>query len=69
MIGIHNQKQSSMTIVVEHAHGGTAKPYKGQIEVFLNRNLRTDDRGGIGEYLDSNMDLFFSFKTKLDSGT
>jgi hypothetical protein len=58
-----------MTIVVEHAHGGTAKPNKGQIEVFLNRNLRTADRGGIGEILDSNMDLFFGFKTKLDSGT
>lgn len=58
-----------MTVIVGQQHGATAKPSKGQIEVFLQRKTKNWDSGGVNENLDKPSDLHFRFKTKFDVGT
>jgi hypothetical protein len=55
-----------MSVVVGQPHGATAKPAKGQIEVFIQRKMKGVDRGGIGEPLDKWGELTFKFKVKFD---
>ena len=58
-----------MSIVVGQPLGATAKPDKGQIEVFIQRKMKGVDKGGIGEPLDKWGELSYKFKTKFDKGT
>lgn len=66
LVGIQNKAGRSMTVVVGQQHGATAKPDRGQIEVFVQRKMKGFDKGGIGEPLDKWGELTYKFKTKFD---